>query len=1180
LTAVKSVEVQRSIMAQETSANGNDDNPVLRMSSPVPMTEQTAQKINMRTSGIYTGSDEVMDGGDDEGGLKIHEKQIEDVIAELISDPVNGLTSAEAKKRFDQYGPNELEQPPRISLLMLFIVQLNSVIMYLLIAAVIASAAIKATGKNSASVLSYIDSIAIMIIVLINATIAAVTENNANDALAALSSLQSPMSKVIRDGKEDNIDSRLLVPGDIVKVETGDVVPADLRCIKASDLRVNEMLLTGEPEDVAKNDKVKPPPAPVPEGQEKPAEKLTADNMAFSSCQVKAGDATTIVTSTGMNTRVGSIAKLLNEKGGKELVDEKGNPREKNFEEISANCFGMLPDTKTGQSPLQANLEMLAIKIGYIAIFVCTVVFFVGLAMDTKDPEDPETESWLFMILVAVTLTVAAIPEGLPLCVTIALSSGCTTMVTKNVLVRKLAAVETLGSASIICTDKTGTLTEGKMTLVAMYTGCTEYTVTGKGFDPEIGEITANTDNTNGKDSDAVKNTLGSAVLCSKTTLAKEMDEDSGTMKWTPRGNSSEAPLVVAAQKIGITKAQLDTVQKDIYQIPFSSSRKMMLTVTQTLGEGLNHLDATDSYTCHVKGAPNYIMDKCTKYIAADGSVQSLTKEIRDMYNTKVDELSDRALRVLAVASKPLGSSLPYYEEDETDAKFAKMATDLTLCGMCASIDPERDGVKDAVKTARTAGCRVVMITGDYEKTAIAIAKNINIITPSMDVKVMATDCKHLRPNEKGDYLPNAEFDKFTMKTCVFARAKPEDKLEIVKSLQRQGFVCAMTGDGVNDAPALQKADIGVAMGLEGTEVAKGASDMVLTDDNFCSIVDAIEQGRIIYAGIQKFVSFIMSVHFAEVMQIFLCIVSSVPVMRQPLQILFLILVTDLPPSIALGFEPGEPQTMKRKPRPKTQPIVLMSMWGGIVAHGMILTACIFSTYMVCLWAYAGAFLSDDIIDEKRTRCAIWDSDGSWGPTLTKDCGMYVGGNGTVTGTWQSYGSDACNICVDESIRRARTAAFISLVWAEGLRAYVSRSFENPFWMDMFGNPSMNKAVGLAQLTLALALFLPWFSTEVLGLYVYEIQWFGWFFAAMGSLACLFFCEVFKFFAAQYVEHSELAGYEEGEDGEEVSVHVDSGEGTEVPMEDMSKDSRMCGAVTNAPGDAVDSVAKASRDCC
>jgi len=534
------------------------------------------------------------------------------------------------------------------------------------------------------------------------------------------------------------------------------------------------------------------------------------------------------------------------------------------------------------------------------------------------------------------------------------------------------------------------------------------------------------------------------------------------------------------------------------------------------------------------------------------------------------------------------GQELPFDSEEETDTKFGKILgatctltgrVGLTLCGLAASIDPERDGVKDAVLQSRTAGVRVVMITGDYLKTAIAIAKNINILNPRTfkEGNGEATDCGVLRPVRDGEYLNNADFDKLTRTTSVFARAKPEDKLEIVKSLQRQGWVCAMTGDGVNDAPALQRADIGVAMGLEGTEVAKGASDMILTDDNFCSIVSAIEKGRIIYAGIQKFVSFIMSVHFAEVLQIFLCIVTSVPVMRQPLQILFLILVTDLPPSIALGFEPGEHLTMKRAPRPKTQPVVLPWMWRGIVANGIILTICIFSTYMVALSAYAGAFTSDTITGgvygNERERCTIWGRN-DWAPTLDFTCSIasnilkdpdcnpetqscdYLWQrivNEVPDGVTQDqldrmyyvtpppFATDAeidqfqrgiagCKQCIDTSIRRARTTAFIALVWAEGFRAYCSRSFDTFVWVNTFNNPSMNKAVGMAQLTLLIALFTPGLNT-VLGLYPYEIHYFGVFIAAVGSFSCLLGCEFYKYLGKQFIEETKLANYAENADG-------------------------------------------------
>jgi potassium/sodium efflux P-type ATPase len=1164
--------------------------------------------------------------------VKTHEKSIEDIFKEFNPAGTKGLTQQRADQLFEQFGPNELEKPPRVSLLMLFIIQLNSVIMYLLMAAVVASAAIKATSKDNAKFLTYIDAIAILIIVLINATIAAVTENNANDALEALSSLQQAMATVIRDGQEKDVESRLLVPGDIVKLKTGDVVPADIRNIEASDFRVNEMLLTGEPEDVAKNTVVKPRIPGHPE-------KLTADNMAFSSCNVKAGTCVGIIVATGMKTRVGSIAALLNQAGdGEEEMTgpasdlEAGAPKKKPKKE------GCLPDTKKGQSPLQANLEALAVKLGYMAIGVCLVVFVVGAAMGTKDPEMPETPSWLFMILVAVTLTVAAIPEGLPLCVTIALSSGCSDMVTEHVLMRKIAAVETLGSASIICTDKTGTLTEGKMTLVAMHAGGIDFTVTGKGFDPTVGKITTTHGDEDANKAGGVVATLGSAVLCSDTKLTHEIDEKDGLKKWVPKGNSSEAPLIVAGQKIGITKDALEKAQPQTYQIPFSSSRKMMVTITKTSGDSiLQHCAPMGEYTAHIKGAPNYIMDKCSKYMDKDGQELPLDAAAKQGFMDKVDELSEQALRVLAVATVKIGPALPYGDDEDTDAKFAKLVKDCTFCGMCASIDPERDGVKDAVKTSRVAGVRVVMITGDYLKTAIAIAKNINILNKQTFVEGSkeALDCGDLRPESGGGvYLSNSDMDALTATTNVFARAKPEDKLEIVKSLQRQGKVCAMTGDGVNDAPALQKADIGVAMGLEGTEVAKGASDMILTDDNFCSIVKAIYKGRVIYAGIQKFVSFIMSVHFAEVLQIFLCIVCSIPVMRQPLQILFLILVTDLPPSIALGFEPGEDLTMKRKPRPKEQPVVMMWMWRGIVANGVILTVCIFCTYLLCLWAYAGAFQTDDITSPLRAKCTIWDK--SMTPSLDYTCAVSANqglkgrfrpcttlktdaakkwmkdqkkdfvecfddeallmetvsyktlvdenvdaakelaenngldkdtaaeaaedltntqmktlfnnkktvfvGEGEeslppfINGMHFNYGTDAenlkgCTDCIEKSIRRARTAAFISLVWAEGFRAYCSRSFENGVWVNTFNNPSMNKAVAMAQVTLMIALFLPGLNTEVLGLYVYEIQGFGWFLAFIGAFSCLVFCELYKVIGAKFVEQEALAGYEENEDG-------------------------------------------------
>merc|ERR1719512_59963 len=397
----------------------------------------------------------------------------------------------------------------------------------------------------------------------------------------------------------------------------------------------------------------------------------------------------------------------------------------------------------------------------------------------------------------------------------------------------------------------------------------------------------------------------------------------------------------------------------------------------------------------------------------ADGKIKALTEADKKEVLDVVDQYSSKALRVLAIATRTF-ETMPFNQNDEdltTDQKFEACRKGLRLLGLVASIDPDRDGVPESVTSARGAGIRVVMITGDYLKTAIAIAKNVNILLPRDDEATAACDCAKLRPN--GEYLSNSEMDDLTGSVRVFARAKPEDKLEIVKSLQRQGAVTAMTGDGVNDAPALNQANIGVAMGIQGTEVAKGASDMILTDDNFCSIVSAVEKGRTIYSGIQKFVAFIMSVHIAEVMQIFFCIVVGIPVMRTPLQILFLILVTDLPPSIALGMEPGEATILLERPRPKDEPVVLLWMWISMVLNGAVLSLVIIVVYVIALRQYCdGMILQSDI-------------------NMLED--------------------------YDNKLMDARTVAFISLVWSENVRSYVSRSFDQPVWVNLWGNYQMKR---------------------------------------------------------------------------------------------------------------------------
>jgi len=546
-----------------------------------------------------------------------------------------------------------------------------------------------------------------------------------------------------------------------------------------------------------------------------------------------------------------------------------------------------------------------------------------------------------------------------------------------------------------------------------------------------------------------------------------------------------------------------------VLEVPFSSTRKMMLTVCacagqRTLGsEGAALAEGTGVVVC-VKGAPNYVFEACDTWVDADGSVQRLTPAQKAEAERAVDELSSQALRVLAVAVRPLPEAPFALDDDEisVEEKTGRLCQELTLLGLVASIDAPRAGVREAVQAANDGHIQVMMITGDYLKTAAAIARDVGILHDSQEET--AVDCTELRPG--GEYLAAGELDAVTAHARVFARAKPEDKLMIVQSLQRQGLVSAMTGDGVNDAPALKAADIGVAMGVHGTEVAKGASDMVLTDDNFCSIVSAVEKGRVIYAGIQKFVAFIMSVHIAEVLQIFACVVAQMPVMRSPIQILYLILVTDLAPSIALGLEPGQKGIMHDPPRPKRQPILLGWMWRSTVVNALILTGVVLCVYIWGLDHYLGVRSTSEILQAVRREA----EHGRIGPTA-------------------------------RALEKARTTAFISLVWSENVRAYTSRSFERPVCSEMLANKYMQRAIAIAEAALLLAVLLPGLS-GVLGLRGLELGWAGWLAALAGALATLVLCELYKLLSRVLARcrrpaetHADIAKAEEGE-GEGVGM--------------------------------------------
>ncbi|GLD94046.1 hypothetical protein PINS_up002657 [Pythium insidiosum] len=758
------------------------------------------------------------------------------------------------------------------------------------------------------------------------------------------------------------------------------------------------------------------------------------------------------------------------------------------------------------------------------------LVCVVGIVRGVKDLKNPDRQSWLTVVMVAVSLAVSAVPEGLPMVVTICLSVGTAMMVKKNVLVRKLAAVETLGAASVICTDKTGTLTEGKMTAIKMWGDFKLFDITGKGFNPE-GGIFFNGVNqaTPGSTNVQVRTTLLSSLLCSNTQLKQQ--EVDGVMTWVPYGNSSEAPLVVAAAKAGLWEDYVAQEYPRVVEVPFSSSRKMMVTVNTLPASGdfgSMQLGPKTRFVASVKGAPNYILKNCTRFCQTDGSIVTLTDEQRDEVMQAVDDLSSQALRVLAIAMQPL-HELPFDADcDDIDEKFSKLSQPLVLLGLMASIDPERDGVREAIATARRASIRTVMITGDYLKTAIAIAKNIELLHSDSDVNSEATDCSRLRP--RGDeYLPDHVLDEITSRVSVFARAKPEDKIEIVKSLQRQGLVAAMTGDGVNDAPALKEADIGVAMGVSGTEVAKGASDMILLDDNFVSIVSAVERGRVIYANIQKFVIFLLSTNIGEILLIFSTIALGFPLPLEPLQILIINLFTDGMPGAALSMEKGDPTIMDDAPRPKTQKLIYGPLWKLVGLNAIFIASGVVTVFLLGLYMNFGVLLLDDIVSQGAGAVKIDGETSYIGVTCNRWEGFREG--------WRVYGNCAAKyengtsvfpgaeafdrvdnatmyceggeyVCMWDGVARAQTMTFIAMTFTEVLRAYTVRNLKESMFVNMFDNRHLQAAVVASTVLTIIVTNVPVIMDQVFG-FAY-ISGFQWFVSLLGAVNAMFWSEITK----------------------------------------------------------------------
>ncbi len=879
-----------------------------------------------------------------------------------------GLTTEEARRRLETYGPNQLREAPRPTIWQMLWEQFNNFIVMLLIVASLISALL---GE-------WIDAGAIIAIVLLNAILGIVQERRAEEALAALKQLAAPEAHVLRDGKRQTVPARELVPGDIVFLEAGNYVPADVRLLEAHNLRVEEASLTGESLPVQKNAAMVLDEN-VPLGDRK--------NTAFMGTLVAYGRGMGIVISTGMQTQLGMIADML-----QSVEDE--------------------------QTPLQKRLDELGRTLGIGALIISGLVFIEAIFQNTDLSLitsqgllaylDAASQILVDSFLVAVSLAIAAVPEGLPAVVTISLALGMREMIKRHALIRRLASVETLGSTTTICSDKTGTLTQNQMTVTRLWVDGQFVEVTGSGYSRR-GDFLVD-----GKPVDLQQSypAVLTALWIGALNNDAELDGIGGdTDNYRIIGDPTEGALLVAAAKAGAIYIDLEKAYPRESEIPFDSERKRMITVHDV--EAPRPDDISPFYdernrgwdVVAVKGAPDAILDLCTHYQGMDDQPRPLTEEIRARIMAANDAMTEDALRVLAVAyrlERDVPDDSPSIEELEHDLVFA---------GLIGMIDPPREEVKAALETAAGAGIRTVMITGDYPNTARAIASQIGLLQPGHQVL-------------SGPELEAMSDDELTAAithTDVFARVSPEHKIRIVRALQSAGQVVAMTGDGVNDAPAIKQADIGIAMGITGTDVAKETADMVLTDDNYASIVAAVEQGRVIYSNIRKFVYYLLSCNLAEVATIFLGTLITRNSPLAPIQLLWLNLITDGAPALALGTEKGDPDIMDQPPRPADEPIINRFMWFGIAIQTIAITAVTLTAYLLGLKLHEGM--------------------------------------------------------PDQQIF-AETMAFVTLSASELFRAYTARSERYPILkIGLFNNKNMNYAVLVSLALLLAVIYLPFLNT-------------------------------------------------------------------------------------------------------
>jgi Ca2+-transporting ATPase len=760
---------------------------------------------------------------------------------ELKSGGQKGLPSGEAARRLLEHGYNELKEAPKKGLLAMFFEQFTDLLVVILIIAAVISGFL---GE-------WIDAGAIIAIVILNAVVGLVQDYRAEKALDALKKMVAPTARVVRDGVEKRIAARELVPGDVIILEAGDQVPADCRLLESMSLQLSEATLTGES-------------APVGKDAEAVFKEKTAvadrDNSVFLGTIVTRGIGRAVVTATGMRTEFGKIASQV------QAVEEE-------------------------LTPLQQKLEVVGKRLAQASLAIVAVVFVVGVARGFPLVD---------MFLTSVSLAVAAVPEGLPAIVTITLALGVQRMAGRNAIMRKLRAVETLGSADVIATDKTGTLTRNEMTVRKLFFSGAELDVTGTGYALNGGFQTSGQKFDTGDD--GFIQFLRAGALCTSARL-----ESSGHGVANVIGDPTEGALLVLGEKAGVGKDGELRQYKRVYELPFESERKMMSTI---------HAHGSKRYA-FVKGAPETVLDHADR-ILTGGKVRKMTLADKKLLLAKNNEFASKALRVLAVAYREVPKAAKYSDK--------QVEQKLIFLGIVGMIDPPREEVKSAIALCKTAGIRVVMVTGDNPLTAGAIARELGLpvgLKPWTGLEL--------------DELADKEFEETVLANNVFARVSPEHKLRIVGALKKHGHVVAMTGDGVNDAPALKKADIGIAMGITGTDVTKEASDMVLADDNFASIVNAVREGRIIYDNIVKSIYYLLTCNVGEIIAIFVATLLGWPMPLLPIQILWMNLVTDGLPALALGMDPEEPGVMDRQPRSRNEEILSPSNGAYLLAIGSII---------------------------------------------------------------------------------------------------------------------------------------------------------------------------------------------------------------------------------------------------